>query len=310
MKAEQQVRTPASIAPLAINAHAPFDAATFFKTFRHARVQVNGIRLHYVIGGEGTPVVLLNGFPQTWYAWRKIMPALAQQHTVIAVDVRGTGDSEKPPSGYDAHTVAEDIHQLAQQLEFTTLNLVAYDITGRVGYAYAAMYPEQVSHLVLMETLLPGFGLEEAMNVATGGSYHFGFHANVDVATWLVQGKEREYLKMMMQGSLYDKAAIADADFEEYIRWYILPGGMRGGFEHYRAFLEDAEPNRVLAKQKLKMPVLALYGAASGDTKVLPETLLAVAEDVQGEGIEGSGHFIAEERPDYLAARLLDFFAF
>jgi len=103
---------------MSIDAHAPFDATTFFKIFRHAKAQVNGIRLHYVIGGQGEPVLLLNGHPQTWYVWRKIMPALATRYTVIAVDVRGTGDSEKPQSSYDARNVAEDIYQLVQQLGF------------------------------------------------------------------------------------------------------------------------------------------------------------------------------------------------
>lgn len=302
------VRTPAASALMPIDPHAPFDSTTFFKTFRHARAKVNGIRMHYVIGGQGEPVVLLNGYPQTWYAWRKIMPALATRHTVITVDVRGTGDSEKPPSGYDARNVAEDIYQLVRQLGFESINLVAYDITGRVGYAYAAAHSDEVQHLVLMETLLPGFGLEEAMDVAKGGSYHFGFYANVDVAVSLVQGKEREHLKMMVQGSLYDKAAMTEADINEYLQWYCSPGGLRGCFEHYRAFLGDSAPNRESAKQKLKMPVLALYGAASGDTKVLPQTLLAVAENVWGEGVEDCGHYIAEERPDYLAPRLLAFF--
>lgn len=260
----QQVIAPASITPMEIDLYAAFEATTFFRTFRHATVQVNGIKLHYVIGGEGEPVVLLNGYPETWYGWRKIMPALATRHTVIAVDVRGTGASDKPTHGYDARTIASDIYQLVQQLNVGSIHLVAYDITGRVGYAYAAAYPKEVRSLVLMETLLPGFGLEEAMDVAKGGSYHFGFHANVDIATWLVQGKEREHLKYMVQGSLYNKAAINEADIEEYVQWYASPGGVRGCFEHYRAFLGDAALLRESAVSKLKMPLLALYGAESG----------------------------------------------
>lgn len=304
------VKTPPLIEPMAINPYVLFDAATFFKTFHHASAQVNDIQLHYVMGGQGNAIVLLNGYPQTWYAWRKIMPALAARYTVIAVDVRGTGASDKPPNGYDAGTIAEDIYQLVQQLGFGSIDLVAYDITGRVGYAYAAAHSHAVRHLVLMETLLPGFGLEAAMDVAKGGSYHFGFHANVDVAAWLVQGKEREYLQMMVQGSLYDQAAMTAADIEEYLRWYSSPGGVRGCFEHYRAFLGDATPNQERANQKLKMPVLALYGGSINmGTQVLPQTLLDVAEEVYGEAVEGSGHFIAEERPDYLAPRLLNFFS-
>lgn len=304
-----QVQEPAPVQPLLIDAHAPFDGVAFFKQFRHSKVQVNGINLHYVIGGQGEAVVLLNGHPQTWYYWRKIMPALAERHTVIAVDVRGTGDSDKPVTGYDAHTITQDVRQLVKQLGHERINLVAYDITGRVGYAYAAEYPDEVVCLVLMETLLPGFGLEEAMDVAKGGSYHFGFYAQVDVAESLVRGKERKHLNMLVNSVIYDHAAVTPADIDEYARCYESVGGLRGFYNHYAAFLGDSASNRGWAKRKLPMPVLALYGAAlDRDTAVLPQTLTAVAENVQGEGVEGSGHFIAEERPDYLAARLLAFF--
>jgi alpha-beta hydrolase superfamily lysophospholipase len=107
-------------------------------TFSHNTASVNGIQLHYVIGGQGDPVVLLHGWPETWYAWHKVMPALAKNYTVIAPDLRGLGDSSKPPTGYDGKTVAEDIHQLVTQLGFETIFLVGHDIGAFVAYPYAA----------------------------------------------------------------------------------------------------------------------------------------------------------------------------
>lgn len=285
-----------------------FEPISFYKIFSHHMATVNGVRLHYVKGGQGEPVVLLNGWPQTWYLWRKIMPALAEKYTVISVDVRGTGDSEKPETGYDAKNVAEDIYQLVRSLGFSTVNIVGYDITGRVAYAYAAAHREDVRRLVLMETMLSGFGLEQLMDVAKGGSWHFGFQAAGEVPVALITGRERLYIELMMRGSLYNHGAITEADLEEYVRCNRLPGGLRGGFAHYRAFLGDTEYFLECGKTKLEMPVLALSGAEGGNIG-FPQTMSAVAENVTAELVEASGHFIAEERPDYLAPKFLSFFA-
>src|SRR5919198_3535058 len=103
-------------------------------TFSHHTVSINGIQMHYVIGGHGDPIVLLHGWPETWYAWHKVMPALAKNYTVVAPDLRGLGDSSKPPTGYDGKTVAEDIHQLVTQLGFKTIFLVGHDIGTQVAY--------------------------------------------------------------------------------------------------------------------------------------------------------------------------------
>ncbi|MFJ2261523.1 alpha/beta fold hydrolase [Streptomyces sp. NPDC087844] len=307
-------RPSRAVQPLPIDPHAPFDERAFFQLFRHDYAHVNGVRLHYVIGGPDPKnsaglVVLLHGWPQTWHEWRKIMPALAEKYTVVAPDIRGTGDSDKPLTGYDAGTLADDTYQLVRHLGFDSAHIVAYDVSGRSGYAYAVEHPEALDKLVFMETLIPGFGLEAAMDVANGGSYHFGFHATVDLAEALVRGKERFYITTLMRSWLHDKAAMTEGDFDEFIRCYSGPGGLRGGFSHYRAFLSDPEPNRRrAAKGKLTVPVLALYGGSGGHAPTLPRDLTALAENVEGEGVPGAGHLIAEERPDYLAARLLDFF--
>jgi pimeloyl-ACP methyl ester carboxylesterase len=126
-------------------------------TFSHHTASVNGIQMHYVIGGHGDPVVLLHGWPETWYEWRHVMPALAKNYTVIAPDLRGLGDSSKPLTGYDGKTLAEDIHQLVTQLGFKTIFLVGHDIGSFVVYPYAAEHPSEVKRLVIMEVPSPDF---------------------------------------------------------------------------------------------------------------------------------------------------------
>src|ERR687892_967633 len=155
-------------------------------TFSHHTASVNGIQLHYVMGGEGDPVVLLHGWPETWYGWHKVMPALSKNHTVIVPDLRGLGDSSKPPAGYDGKTLAEDIHQLVTQLGFETVSLVGHDIGTQVAYSYAAAHPTEVKKLAVMELPIPGFTPPRL----EGKIWWFVFHQTPDVPEALVQGKE------------------------------------------------------------------------------------------------------------------------
>src|SRR4029453_13471515 len=154
-------------------------------TFTHHTATVNGIQLHYVIGGKGDPVVLLHGWPETWYEWRHVMPALTKNYTVIAPDLRGLGDSSKPPTGYDGKTVAEDIHQLVDKLGFKTIFLVGHDIGTFIVYSYAAAHPSEVKKLAVMELTIPGFVPAGRMPL-----WWVPFHQTPDVPEALVQGKE------------------------------------------------------------------------------------------------------------------------
>lgn len=295
--------------PQAVAQGREFNSAEFAKTFTQRTANVNGVRLHYVIGGRGEPVVLLHGWPQTWYEWHKIMPALASRYTVIAPDMRGFGTSDKPASGYEKTNVAEDIYQLVQQLGFKQVNLMGHDIGGMVSYAFAAQHPETVRHLVLTEFVMPGFGLEELMDVARGGLWHFGFHMQPKFPEMLTAGKEREYLTTIAyKGGAYNKNAITDADIDTYLRTYAAPGGMTGGFNHYRTLLEDGRKFRELAKRKLQMPVLVIVGEQSGIGNKLIGGVRQVADNVQNDEIRNSGHWLAEEQPEELTRQLFAFF--
>lgn len=276
------------------------------KPFAHQTGDVNGVQLHYVQGGSGTPIVLLHGYPETWYAWRKVMPALIDRYTVIAPDMRGLGESSRPTQGYDKKTVAEDIHQLVEKLGFQQIALVSADMGGPVAYAYAAMYPEEVSHFVLLESGIPGFGLERLMDVTHGGSWHFGFFMARNFPEMLTAGREREFLTAFAyQGSTYIKDAIGEADIDEYLRHYASPGGMTAGFEYYRAFPQDAQDNQELGKKKLTMPVLALDAEHGYGGNIA--TMETVATNVQGAVVPNSGHWVAEEQPQYLVNQILEF---
>ncbi len=269
----------------------------------HHTAEANGVRLHYVIGGKGDPVVLLHGWTQTSHAWHKLMPLLAESHTVIAPDMRGFGDSEKPQGGYDGRTVAEDVRQLVQSLGFERFYLVGHDIGVWVAYALAASHPEAVRALTLVESPVPGIGGFDDLSLA----WHMVFHTARDVTEMLVSGREREYLSYFYRNYSYDPTAISEEDVDEYVRCYSAPGGLRGGFEYYRAFSEDVAQNKELARKKLPMPVLALGGELSAGGFVAA-SLEGAAEDVRGGVIERCGHFVPDERPQYLAEQLLGFF--
>jgi pimeloyl-ACP methyl ester carboxylesterase len=280
-------------------------------TFSHHAASVNGVQLHYVIGGHDNPVVLLHGWPETWYEWHKVMPALAKDYTGIAPDLRGLGDSSKPLTGYDGKTVAEDIHQLVTQLGFKRIFLVGHDIGSQIAYSYAAAHPTEVEKLVTMEYIFPGFTPPHQLQ---GKVWWVPFHQTPDLPEALVEGKETTYLSWFYHNLAYNPAAITQADINEYVSHYSAPGGMRAGFEYYRAFPQDEIENQNYSKTKLTMPVLAVggeYYPAFGDNVTVNYTLYgmeALVQNAHGIQVPNSGHWIPEERPDFVVKMLGNFF--
>ena len=229
------------------------------------RAQVNGIRLFYRRLGQGEPVVLLHGFPETSHAWRKVIPALAERYTVIAPDLRGCGASDRPTTGYDKRTVASDVRELMRQLDLGPVNLVAHDVGMMVGYAYACAYPDQVRRLVMMEAALPGLGLEELYDAAKyPRMYHLPlFEAPNGLAEALIAGRERMFVDHFMRQQAYDQDGLEPAALDEYARCLAAPGALSGGIGYFRAHAIDAEHNRENARTKLRMPVMTVGGTAS-----------------------------------------------
>jgi len=269
--------------------------------FTHHTTEVNGVRFHSVIGGQGSPLVLLHGWPQTWYAWRKIMPELAKSYTVIVPDLPGLGDSAPSEAGYDTLTVAEYIFQLIRSLGYQQIFLVGHDLGALVAYAYAVQHREQVQRLVILDVPVEGFGLNEMH------PWHFGFFQAPGLAESLVEGRVRLLLQFFFSG-MGSPAAFAPEDVDEYVRCYSNPDSLQAGFEYYRAFPRNEQRMKEHGKQKLQMPVLALGGENSGGGFPF-YSLAQVAEHVSGGIILKSGHFIPEDQPEELVRQLNAFFS-
>ena len=267
------------------------------------------LRLHYVHAGKGErTIVLLHGFPQTWWEWNRVIPRLAGEgFRVVAPDYRGAGESGRPWGGYDKCTMAGDIHRLLREhlhIEGQII-LAGHDIGLMVAYAYAQAYRNEVSHLVIMDAPLPGTAVFDRLKF-NPRLWHFAFNNARDVAEMLVAGRERQYLQTFFFARSFDPSAI---DLETYVSAYSAPGAMRAGFELYRAFERDAEDNRDALRRngKLEIPVLAIGGAISNSGPLLEEMMLEVASNVRSLRIPGTAHWLAEEDPNALSAALLEF---
>ena len=274
------------------------------------RVEVDGVRLFHRRAGAGEPVLLVHGFPETSYAWRKLMPILAERHTVIAPDLRGCGASDRPDGPYDKRTVAADLRELVRQLGFERINLVSHDVGMMVGYAYACAYPETVSRLVLMEAALPGLGLEDLYDAAKyPRMYHLPlFEAPNGLAEALIAGRERMFVDHFMRQQAYNQDGLEPETLDEYARCLAAPGALRGGIGYFRAHGVDAEHNRENAKTRLSMPVMTVGGAASFGAN-LKGQVEPLVERLHHVMIQECGHYLAEEQPERLADELLRFFA-
>ena len=193
----------------------------------HHYAKVNGTELHYVAAGtEGTPVLLVHGFPETWWTFRKLIPLLAASHRVYAVDLRGFGDSDNGPGAYDSKTSAEDLHLLIEELNVGPVHLTGQDISGATVFRLATTHPEDVLSFTAIEMGLPGFGLERLSDVAHGGSWHIGVLAAPGIPEMLLAGREREFLgQFAFPAMSATPGAITDTDIDEFVRTYSRPDG-------------------------------------------------------------------------------------
>ena len=265
---------------------------------------VNGVKLNYLIAGEGDPVVLLHGYAQTSHMWRPLFPGLANQHTVIAPDLRGFGKSDAPEGGYTKKQMAQDIHALVKSLGYIKVKIVGHDIGLMVAYAYAAQYPAEVDRIVLMDAFLPGVG--DWKNVwLLRDLWHFHFYGKTPLA--LVTGRERIYLEHFWNDFAANPAkSISQKDRKFYAKAYAQPGHMKAGMEVFRAFEKDADDFAGFAKTRLPMPMLVLSGEKAGGLFLIEQGKL-VATNVEGVIVKGSGHWLMEEAPGQVIPKLVDF---
>ena len=283
---------------------APAVQATGIPGFAERFADVNGVRLHYWIGGKGSPVVLLHGFAQTGLMWRPIMPLLAPRHTVIVPDLRGAGESAKPEGGYDKKNMAVDIRELTRSLGYDRVGVVGHDIGLMVAYAYAAQFPAGTDRLVLMDAFLPGIGDWKGVWLMRD-LWHFHFYGPTPLA--LVTGRERIYLEHFWNDFAADpKHSVSEADRRLYAAAFAQPGGVHAGFEYFRNFERDAQDFAALARTPLAMPVLVLTGEKASGQGLIDQTRL-VATSVKGVIVPGSGHWLIDEAPARVIPELTGF---
>ena len=274
----------------------------------HHLAQVNGTRLHYVVAGEtGSPVILVHGFPESWWAFHRLIPLLARRHRVIAVDLRGFGDSGVAGADDTSATLAEDLHALIVQLRLGPVHLLAQDVSGSVAFRLACSHPDDLLSLTAVEMGLAGFGLEALADVSRGGAWYIGPLATRRAADAFFSGRAASLIgDFIMPAATVVRNAVTLDDIKEFARGYERSGGWSGATVLYSSILsEGAELRELAAATPLALPALAIDRASSEFTF---QTIQAIcAGNVDQAEIEGAGHYIAIEASAPLAAAVLPF---
>jgi len=276
----------------------------------HHTAEVNGTTLHYVAAGtSGSPILLVHGFPETWWTFRKLIPLLAVNHRVFAVDLRGFGDSDNTAGEYDSTTSAEDLHQLIAHLHVGPVHLTGQDISGATVFRLATTHPGDVLSFTAIEMGLPGFGLEMLADITHGGAWHIGVLAAPGIPELLLAGREREFLSQYAFPAMTAiPGAITDVDIDEFARTYARPEGWRGAIGLYQSMLREGTEITTLAQTRgLNVPVLAI--GAGGGAFTADTMSQATSTDVRSVTLDGVGHYAAMEAPEELAKALLTFTA-
>lgn len=286
----------------------------FNQRFEHKFARVSGVRMHYVTGGQGPPLVLLHGWPQSWYEWRGIMPELAKKFTVYAVDLPGLGDSRGAPPSYDKATLARYLHGLLRdRLGLGRVNLAAHDLGAGVGFQYAAQFPEHVRRYAHLDYPLPGPALS-AEKYRTF-SWHLAFHEQPKIPEFLVEDDVRRYLTEFYKQVAYGGTAFGGpgaaspfsrAQIREFARTYRRPQVLTGGFELYRTLDGDEIDNKRAGRVRVPTMLMAAEGGLASMRATTKPLLANVLRAVE---VPRSGHWLPEENPRFVTTRLLRFFA-
>jgi pimeloyl-ACP methyl ester carboxylesterase len=283
----------------------------FTSTFISRSIDTGDVRLHAVAGGDGPPLLLIHGWPGSWYYWRLVMPALARDFEVIAVDQRGIGLSDKPEEGYDTGTLANDLTGLMDALGHEQFAVVGVDTGMLIGYALAADHPDRVARLAVGEAPLPGITPPTPLilpDQVVDRLWHIPFNQLKETNEKLVRGREDIFF-----GAEFSASAGTNKLPGYAVKYYVdglasSAEALHGSFQLYRAFGATAAQNEERKTRRLPMPVLAMGGAQSAGA-MTADTMKLVADDVQTLVIPGIGHWLAEQAPDELSAALTEFLA-
>ena len=286
---------------------ARFDERSSSGGFQHAHTVAAGLRFHYLFQGTGFPVILLSGFPESCYAWRKVIPELAGSYRVIAPDLPGQGDSDRPTDGYDTSTVAQRLDLFFSELGLDRFHLVGHDVGAWVAFTYAATFRSKIETLTLIDAGIPGISLRPEIRLQEARNrWHFLLQQVPELAESVVAGREEAYITWFFRNKAARRDVFGEDDIKEYTRVYSAPGAMATSFKYYQAVPESMEQNRAVAAKKLSFPVLAI-GGERGSTPNLGNDLLPIAPNTRGL-VFPCGHYVPEEEPERLARELHAFF--
>jgi len=270
---------------------------------------VNGVRLNVWVGGEGKPLVLLHGLPQSAIMWRKVVPKLMENYTVICPDLRGYGDSQKPTSGYDKRTMALDIKLLMEELGFDTFAVVGHDRGARVAHRLALDHPDTVENITVLDIVPTHTMLSKTNKELAVVYWHWYFFQIPDVPEMLLNANPEQMFRYFMHNLSFNIGAIEEEALEEYERVFVLPGTIRAMLADYRAAATvDFEHDEADLEDKVSCPLLTIWGEHGKMDKIFDvlATWKEKASDVTGKSLP-CGHFVAEEAHELLLDELLEF---
>lgn len=292
---------------------APFDPVAFARTFEHRRSRVEGVNLHYVIGGRGPVILFGHGWPASWYEWRKVMPQLADRFTCIAFDMPGIGDSGPPPA-FDKVTISKLIRSFVlNDLGLDRVFVVGHDISGPPLLALAAYNPELVAKLFLTETSLLGAEMGSILLGHLNEIWHFPINA-ARLSPSFASGREEQFIPQFFTEWVYNVGAIGPQDIAEYVRTAKRPGALECGASYYNAQPTPAPDGGDLPAGSLTMPLLFIGaelgfgGWLGGRERSAFKTIERYATNTQYEVVDRCSHWVSEDRPVYLAERIARWF--
>ena len=287
--------------------------------FRSETVTIDGVRLHYWIGGDpkAQPVVLWHGFLSTGYAWHKVAPALAAAGLAVLIpDMRGFGDSDKPEGnhGYNNRALSEECRALVREIGFgggRPLILAAHDMGAPPALMWTADHPDEIAGLlyiegpVMLSDVLQSIIAYTPQAMTKGSMWWWILPLAPGVPERLVVGNERAFLTWFYEGATANPASIEPATVDEYLRTFSGREGVLGAMGVYRAAFTSIAQTEPLTSKKIKVPVVALGGSTNGLGAKVGEMVKRVAANVEAHALADSGHFMPEERPDAVIEHVL-----
>ncbi|KQM73034.1 alpha/beta hydrolase [Pedobacter sp. Leaf216] len=286
-----------------------------FPGFTNGYAKVNGVKLHYVDGGSGEPLLCLPGWPQTWYSYRPIALELAKTHRVIIVDIRGMGTSEKPESGFDKKNMAQDIVELIKILNLEQVNIIGHDIGGMVAMSLAFNFPQYIKKLIVADGIHPNEGMMHMALLPTAGTFGEKMDANLPYAWWMgfnqvkglpeliLEGRFRYLIDWLFRYVMIDESLMSEKECAIYAAAYNDKESIRASNAWYQSFITDIEDAK--SYQPLLMPVLGIGSYVSYN--YMKMALPYVCKNLEMAGMTESGHYLFEECPEAVIATVNEF---